>query len=84
MNRVQMKGMVAAVRGAHAPSSGGCRSDDALVIANFFKGSFAWEKVRFLSRNKVHGGEGAAISTRGACAPQKADCAVLTFNVTVH
>ena len=81
MNRVQMKGMVAAVRGAHAPSRAG---DDALVIANFFKGSFAWGKVRFLSRNKVHGGEGAAISTRGACAPQKADCAVLTFNVTVH
>ncbi len=54
----------AAIWGAHAPSRAG---DDALVIANFEE---PVRKIRLAITAKVHCGEGAAISTRGACAPQ--------------
>ena len=63
VNPAPIRRMIEAFPGAHAPSRAG---DDALVIANFSKGNLLGR-----SPKQVHGGEGAAISTRGACAPQK-------------
>jgi len=62
--------MVAAVWGAHAPSRAG---DDALVIANFFTRTFAWEKVASMSLRKSIAARAPQSAREGACAPQKAD-----------
>jgi hypothetical protein len=50
--------MVTAVWGAHAPSRAG---DDALVIANFLTGNFAWGRDNLPARSIVDGVEAVVV-----------------------